>query len=258
MQLINGLDTSLVNKVKDTFSLEQAVYATLRKAIANGTFQPGDWLREENLARELGVSRVPVRAAINQLAVEGLAVREPKRGVRLVVLPIDELQDIYEMRISLEGSAMQLAAEQITAEELAKMKALLDTPLELNNWQSVLRFQEVNREFHFIAIQASHRRQLSRILGQLLDLTFSYLYLRESHPQLEQPAKVPRRKAVSQLKMELRLDQMLEQLLENTQEHQALVEALEARDGARARQVITLHLQKTLDWLRTYAKEGGP
>jgi len=255
MQYTKHLDASLISRIKDTTSLEQAVYTTLRKAIARGTFLPGDWLREENIARELGISRVPVRAAINRLAIEGLAVHEQNRGVRLAILPIDELKDIYEMRILLEGKAMQLAAKNITNGELAKMRDLLSKSQELSDFSSVLRFQETNREFHFIAIQASHRRQLSRILSQLLDLTFSYLYLQEDYPQDGQTGETPGRKGRSQPRLELHLDSMRDTLLENNQEHQSLVDALEARDGTRARQVITLHLQRSLNWLQEISKQ---
>jgi DNA-binding GntR family transcriptional regulator len=251
---MNHIDISAIEKVKETSKLEYAVYEVLRNAIINVIIEPGTWLREEPLARELGVSRVPVRSAINQLASEGLAVRVPNRGVQVIDLPIDELQDIYEMRICLEGNAMELASAHITPEELAQMEALVEGPIELNDWKSVLDFQEANREFHMIAIKASRRVQLTRVLERLLDLTFSYLYLKvkELHAAPSQKAEKTSNK---QSRLELYIDDIREELVENVFEHRELIEALKAHDGARARQVSASHLIKTLDWLRSLSSE---
>lgn len=150
-------------------SLAQSVFRTLRKAILEGTIKPGDWLRQESLAEELEVSQTTVRDALNQLIGEGLALRIPYKGVRAVTLSMADLEDIYAMRAVLEGMAAELAAENITPEQLQEMKDILTETIVTNDPGSVTSAREANRRFHEIFIEASQRRFLTRVLRQILD-----------------------------------------------------------------------------------------
>jgi len=149
--------------------LAKGVFRGLRRAIQEGKLKPGEWLRQESLAKELDVSQTTVREALNQLIGEGLAVRIPYRGVRVVMLSPSDLEDVYEMRSALEGLAARSAAEHISAEELEQMRTILPDTIVNEDPRSIPRAREANRKFHEIFIRASQRRFLIRTLLQLWD-----------------------------------------------------------------------------------------
>lgn len=150
-------------------SLAENIFHTLRRAITKGELKPGEWLRQENLAKELDVSQATVRDALNKLVGEGLAERIPYKGVHVAKLTANELEDIYAMRAVLEGMAAQSAANNISAEELQKMRELLPETIVNNDPSSISIARIANRNFHLIFIKASQRRFLIRILRQILD-----------------------------------------------------------------------------------------
>ncbi|MED3562919.1 GntR family transcriptional regulator, partial [Bacillus xiapuensis] len=98
-----------INKLqKETTSM--AVYKHLYQLIITGTFQPGEWIRERQIKEMLGVSSTPIREALKMLAQERLLEAVPHHGVRIKRLSLKEIEDMYELRVELEGLAAQLAA----------------------------------------------------------------------------------------------------------------------------------------------------
>ena len=104
--------------------LHHAVADQLRAAIQTGRLKPGEWLRQERLAQELGVSQMPVREALKELIAEGLVEHLPYRGVRVVEFSPDDVGEVYAHRSFLEGRAAFIAARKITPEEIALLKDL--------------------------------------------------------------------------------------------------------------------------------------
>jgi DNA-binding GntR family transcriptional regulator len=202
-------------------SLSEGVFRTLRKAILEGEFKPGEWLRQENLADELQVSQATVRDALNQLVGEGLAVRIPYKGVHVSTLSFEELETIYAMRALLEGLAAKSAAKKISKEALQEMKDILSDTIVNNDPESVPMAREANRRFHEIFIEASQRRFLIRTLNQILDwIDPMMLYSRT-------------------MKTEIGLETRLKWGERDRFQHTRLVAALEAGDSEFARQVAT-------------------
>lgn len=204
--------------------LSDAVFKTLHKAILDGQLAPGEWLRQEALANELGVSQITVREALNKLVSEGLCIRVPYKGVRVISLSMADLEDIYEIRRLLEGLAAEVAAGRITPEELAQMRAILPDTVVDEDPASIDRAREANREFHEIAIRASGRQFLIQILRQV----WGWI----------DPLTVYARTARSERGARLR--QKLGQV--DKQQHTALLEALEAGDGIQARRVVEAYV----------------
>ena len=101
--------------------LHHAVADQLCAAIQTGNLKPGEWLRQERLAQELGVSQMPVREALKELIAEGLVEHLPYRGVRVVEFSPDDVGEVYAHRSFLEGRAAFIAAKGITPEEIALM-----------------------------------------------------------------------------------------------------------------------------------------
>lgn len=153
----------------DRESIAEGVFQALRKAILNGDLKSGEWLRQEKLAEELGVSQTTIRDAFTQLIGEGLAVRIPYRGVWVVMLTSSDLEDIYSIRAVLEGMAARIAATHISPEELQEMQDLLPDSFVSDDLVSVPGARDVNRRFHQIFIEATRHRFLIRTLRQLWD-----------------------------------------------------------------------------------------
>lgn len=98
------------------------VYEHLRHELLTGTLEPGTWLREQELAEALQVSRTPVREAARLLAQEGLLVIEPNRGLRVPPLSLPEAVDTYAVREPLEAMAARLAARNATEADRAELR----------------------------------------------------------------------------------------------------------------------------------------
>lgn len=210
-------------------SLAEGVFRTLREAILEGDLEPGEWLRQENLADELGVSQATVRDALNQLVGEGLAARIPYKGVRVATLSPSELEDIYAMRAVLEGLAAKSAAKKISPEQLQEMRDILPDTVVSNNPDSIPRAREANRRFHEIFIEASQRRFLIRTLHQVLDwIDPLMLYSRT-------------------MKTEIGLETRLKWGERDCYQHTRLLEALEAGDGNLAYQAATEAVDEAWD-----------
>ncbi|MGF1664916.1 MAG: GntR family transcriptional regulator [Acidimicrobiia bacterium] len=99
---------------------DQALHV-LRSAIEIGLFQPGEWLRQDQLASLIGTSRMPVRAALRQLDSEGLVTLEPHRGAMVRVVLEDEIRDLYELRIIVESFAIRRVAHGASEDDIRRL-----------------------------------------------------------------------------------------------------------------------------------------
>ena len=147
-------------------SLAGQVLDNLRQAIRNGIYQPGQRMRETEVASNLGVSRTPVREAFRQLQADGLLTMETWRGV--VVAHIDQQQmiELYAMRQVLEGTAAGLAAQHAAASQIAVLGDLLDASEDETDLDKLV---ELNHQFHQGIYTAAHNRFLLKTLHALSD-----------------------------------------------------------------------------------------
>lgn len=198
-------------------------YEAICASLSSGDVKPGDWLRQEAIAEAYGVSQVTARDALNRLALEGLAERVPRKGVRIPYISTDDLKDIYEMRLVAEGLAWEAAAQVITDEELQKMRELLPYTGTTADPKSVDVARQKNREFHMVAIQASRRWTLIHILTPLLNFN-NLRYLLTSTTAETRVADGQR----------------------NIADHTKLLKALEARNPTQTRKLITQHIERAM------------
>ncbi|QKD00689.1 GntR family transcriptional regulator [Mesorhizobium loti] len=105
---------------------EEEAYRHLQRALRLGRYKPGERLIPEEIAAEIGMSRMPVREAFRRLASDGLVVLRPNRGCVVAGLTVDELYEIFEIRSVLEGLAVRLAMPRIDEEEFEELERLLD------------------------------------------------------------------------------------------------------------------------------------
>lgn len=200
--------------------LRKLVADQIRAAILDGRFKPGEWLRQEKVAQELGVSQMPVREALKELAAEGLIEHVPYRGVRVLALSIQDIEDLYEHRAFLESRAAKLAAEQISDGEITEMKAML-AEMESLPPEQIAQYRKVNRNFHEKIFHISRREYLIRTLTQMWE-AFPTMLIGNFAMTAQQP--LPQRDAHDQV------------------EHRAIMAALEAHDGERAGNAMKEHI----------------
>ncbi len=200
--------------------LRKLVADQLRAAILEGRYKPGEWLRQEKLAQELKVSQMPVREALKELAAEGLIEHIPYRGARVVSFSVEDVLDLYEHRAFLEGRAAFFAAAHITAEEIAQLKQMADQMAAFPPEQ-IGEYRKINRLFHSLIFRASRRDYLIRTLTQMWE-AFPSMLTANFAATAHQP--LPNRD------------------LQDQSEHQAIIAALEARDGERAAQAMRAHI----------------
>lgn len=123
-------------------TVEEMVVAAIREAVLSGVYRPGERLPQEQLAAALGVSRIPVRAALRQLEAEGLVTFAAHRGATVRTLDPAEIEEIYELRILLETFALRAAGELITAEQLDELEAIADRIDHTGGGPEWLKFRE--------------------------------------------------------------------------------------------------------------------
>jgi DNA-binding GntR family transcriptional regulator len=146
-------------------SLAEEAFSKLVQSITSGEFEPGQKLSEAELARRLGISRGPLREALGRL--EGrLVMRTPRLGVSVIDLDRQDLEQLFVVREALEGMAARLAAERMTASELAHLRDLLQhhaTQPELASGSAYYQ-RSSDEDYHFTIVRAARCEKLEQLL----------------------------------------------------------------------------------------------
>jgi DNA-binding GntR family transcriptional regulator len=204
----------------------RAAVEALRAALADGDLAPGQRLIEADLAASFGMSRAGVRAALIQLAGEGLVERVPNRGARVRVYSVAEAVAITECRLVLEGLCAAKAAERATDEQLAVLTDLGDQLRRAVTDADPMKYSALNRELHRLireyAAQPVATELLDRLNGQLVRHQFR-LALRPGRPQVSLP------------------------------EHLAIIDAICRRDPAAAETATRTHISSVIRALQDTA-----
>lgn len=152
------------NSMDDQYSLRGKIYSTLRESILSGKYAAGESLIEKRLAEELNVSRTPIREAIRQLELEGLLESIPNKGVTVKGITNKDMEDIYKIRMVLEGLAARWAIDQITDEETKKLQEAYELMEFYTVKNDIDAISKLNTEFHDIIYAATKSVVLQNIL----------------------------------------------------------------------------------------------
>lgn len=196
--------------------LRELVFENIRQAIVKGIFAPGERLMEIQLADDLGVSRTPVREAIRKLELEGFVVMIPRRGTYVANLSIKDINDVYEIRISLDVLAAGLAAERIEPEELEELNRLLLEITKASESGSMERIVKLDTAFHDVLYKASRNDRLRNIINNLREQITGIRGTSMRYPG---------------------------RLADTIEEHRALVDSIAARDSEKAQAAARIHLE---------------
>ena len=210
-------------------ALHDQVVARLRTMLVEGRIAPGAKLNERELCELLGVSRTPLREAIKLLAAEGLVDLLPNRGAVAVKLGETDVLHTFEVLAGLEAQSGELAAQRITPTELAEIKALHYEMLACFARSDLSGYYRLNARIH-AAINAAAK-------NPLLAKTYREINARVQSLRFRTNQNEPKwRRAVG--------------------EHEQMIAALEARDGAALRAVLTEHLLLKRDTVLELLRAG--
>lgn len=152
----------------DTTTLQSRVYQALRDTLFDGQFSPGEVFTIRALAATIGTSVMPVREALARLHAEGaVEVRNPGRQMCVPIMSLDSVNELYRLRIELEGMAAALAAARIGAKELDDIEDLIGAMAEAANEGGSTAFLRANRAFHFAIYRAARSHHLMPIIESL-------------------------------------------------------------------------------------------
>jgi DNA-binding GntR family transcriptional regulator len=208
-------------------SVVDQVYAAIRDRIARGSLERGARIHQEELADDLGVSRTPVREALRRLAAEGLVEMRTNRGARVADVAQDDMRSAYAARLVIEPGAARLAAAARPPAPLAHMRAALSA--QRRAIPDVRRSFDANREFHISLVQASDNGFLLQFVQRLWVARIGEVIYERQHETPE--------------RMSLDAD-----------EHERILDAIEAGNGRRAESLTRRHvadsMQRSIDLLR--------
>ncbi|MCK4176481.1 GntR family transcriptional regulator [Aciditerrimonas ferrireducens] len=151
-------------------SAADRAYLVVREAIASGRLRGGEPVREEQVAKEIGVSRTPVREALRRLAAEGLVELEARRGARVARFEAEEVDEIFSLRVELESHAAALAAQRAGADDVAKLAALCEEMREAaeaflaDPCAGLEAVTDLNNRFHAKVLEVAGNRRLASVV----------------------------------------------------------------------------------------------
>lgn len=203
----------------------QQAYDRIRKDILRHVLQPGEAISEVRLSKTLGISRTPVREALNRLELDGLIVSN-NRHKRVNALTVEEINATFELKKAIEGHMIRLAAERANEDQLGHMRAILarfqtflsvDVATVSGEDELIDRWTALDEEFHDLVFDMAKNRRAAAIVRNL------------NSPWLRIRAGL--------LRMEGRLES-------NVREHIEMAAAVLEKDGQKSGQLITVHLEK--------------
>ncbi|GAA3769103.1 GntR family transcriptional regulator [Microbacterium kribbense] len=147
--------------------LREQVRDLIRERVVRGELAPGDRLVERTLAEELGVSRVPVREALNLLKGEGFVQDVPRRGVIVTMLSRDDVDDLFEVREALEVQGARLACRRATEDEIAGLTDMAARAEQARDDGDLETMADLNAAFHDAIPLLAHNRTLATTLEPL-------------------------------------------------------------------------------------------
>lgn len=199
-----------------TVSLADRVFETLEKEVLDGKYPRGLILSEKRLSNDLGVSRTPIREALNRMREEDL-VEDTTAGTMVVGMTEADVRDVYEVRRRVEVLASRRAAVRITEDQLEQMKTIIEQQEFFASKGTMERVRDLDTEFHDLMYDASGSRVLKRILRSLHHKVMWY----RKESLLSDPKRMHN----------------------SIEEHHAIYDALVDRDGDKVETLMLVHLE---------------
>jgi DNA-binding GntR family transcriptional regulator len=196
--------------------------------VLRGELRPGDRLRQDEIAKSLGLSQTPVREALLQLSAQGLVVRDPHKGAYVAKIDLADLEQIYSVRSLLESEAARLGAVRLKAADVRALRELMSRMQAALGEGDLRTLREADEEFHLALYRASGNQRLTQSIVRMWSSFPRYLlWLLPERPR------------------------------QSLKEHQAILRAAARGDGEAAARAVAHHLRSALQGLKRYLSEEG-
>lgn len=201
-------------------SVANQVYFDLRSRILSGQIPQGERLVEATIARSLGISRAPVREAVNRLMEAGLLENRTHFGPSVVQMSTEKIRELYAVRNSIESLAIQAVAKRHSKDDIAELRRLIKVMSDRAEQNDLPGVVETELEFHETLWRMADNPYIQKIAGLLFD----------------------------HMRLALTIDNAAYgNLLDVAREHEPLVEAIETGDAGRATEALTRHIMSSLE-----------
>jgi DNA-binding GntR family transcriptional regulator len=211
--------------------LKEDIFDVLHDKIVSGKYKPGQWLRQDDIATQLGVSMTPVREAFDLLVSAGLAERVAYRGVRVREISTRDIVEAYGLRLYLEVMIAEEAARHITPEQVAGLERTIAEMKKHEDLKDVSVQRRLSREFHSAIADVTRNELLIKLYG-VVSNAFPDWLLYEAlfrYPEILQDS-----------------------MTSMHAEHITIVDALKKRDGMKAALKSVEHVMESGQWLVDY------
>ena len=212
-----------VSRSRRPQTAQEFALAELRRAIGTGELPAGRPIRQDTIAQQLGISRVPLREALKILEGEGQVTYRPHRGYVVTDLSLDDLLEVYRIRELLENEAARQAVLRISDQDIDRILAAQKEFEAAHETGAAAELTAANRTFHFALLEAAGMPRLVRLVRVLWDATDAYrsVYYND---------EANRRRAI--------------------REHRAVIKALKSRDGEQLVDMLNIHRDAAVVALR--------
>ena len=203
-------------------SLAKLTYQLLRDKIVSGEMQPGEWLRQEQLAQQLEVSYTPIRQALDWLVADGLAERVPNKGVRLSEFNESEIAEIYCLRLLIDPILTRSAAENRSTDQIERLQLIVDQLKKMFSLDDMPARRSLNREFHKTINESAGLGTLMRLSEIVWNRFPDWMFYEGLY---KEPGTIKKR------------------LLRENEEHKMILEAIKTCDANLAKKLSTDHIK---------------
>jgi len=209
-------------------TMRSQVYQIIKESICNGDYTPGQWLQEKELAEQLSVSRSPVREALRQLAVDGLVIEMPNKGVFVKEFTTKEIEEVFDMRVLLENYAIEHIIVPVAENDKKMLHACIKN-LEVAHKNGDLRlYITLDTELHEMLIKLCGNSVLEEMYEKVYSMIQQF--------------------RIYSLISKVRFNESLD-------EHRRIVKFVLEGDAHQAQAINKLHLQLARDKILDYLKE---
>jgi len=223
--------TILAEKELTHKPLKEEIFDALHRQIIAGKYGPGDWLRQEDIASQMGVSMTPVREALDLLVAAGLAERVPYRGVQVREMSDKDIGDAYGLRLILEAVIAREAANNITPEQVAGLEKMLEEMKSHVSLNEIPLARQLSREFHSSIAEASGNTLLIKLYAVVSNAFPDWLLYEALFRKPEM---------------------VTDSMADTHKGHIAIVSALKKGDADKAVQKSIEHVMESGKWLKDY------
>lgn len=211
------MDNYLLSK-QDRATLQYKVTTKLREVILKGEFKMGERLIQEEWATKLGVSRMPIREALQQLEVEGLVRNEPRRGAIVTPISTSDIEEIYQLRALLEGEAVERSLPFLTEQDKLQLEKLHIKMNGLKNTEKdIEEYLKLNTQFHKLIRERCQWKRIHSMIDTLLK-------------------GIP-----------LQTPSLFNQTEDRKQEHGMMIEYIKKNDAKKLKECMQKHILRTKD-----------